>query len=114
MNLKQFISDTLVEIVQGIEDAKSRLSGSRAMVSPRISAPRGEITPDRRPTEYIQFDVAVYAGESDTDKAGAGLVVGFLGIGASTETKDSHTSASRIQFRIPMAFPAHEMPTDRR
>lgn len=37
MNLKEFVSESLVEIVSGISDAQARLAGSDAQVRDRKS-----------------------------------------------------------------------------
>lgn len=118
MNLQQFISETLVQIVRGIELANTALKDSTAKVNPSGIATGGtdahrvygflaEDSPDqyRKIVEAIEFDVAVYATEGTETKGGIGIMVGTIGLGSQGRSEAEHRSESRIKFRVPMLLP---------
>ena len=116
MDLKQFITETLVQISEGIELAQQLLHdrGSEAVVNTNVTiTDAGHLVTGsrRRPVEFVEFDVAVLANEGTETKAGIGLTVASLwkleAGGKSTETAGRE---SRIKFKIPMSYPMHKYP----
>jgi hypothetical protein len=118
MNLQQFISETLVQIAKGIEEANVQLKDSKAKVNPPGIATGGESNsaiygflaedePDkfRKVVESIDFDVAVYAVEGTETKGGIGIMVGTIGLGSHGKNEAGKSSESRIKFRVPMVLP---------
>ena len=118
MNLQQFVSETLIQIARGIEQANAGLTDSTAKVNPKGIATGGthadkiygylaEDEPDtfRKVVESIEFDVAVYATEGTETKGGIGIMVGTIGLGSQGKSKADHSSESRIKFRVPMLLP---------
>ncbi|MCJ8286612.1 trypco2 family protein [Halomonas sp.] len=118
MELKDFIRETLVQVAQGIEEASSELQDSTALVNPRnVSINTSEngrhygvFSEDKAPSpiryvEEIAFDVAVHATEGTEASAKAGISVGSVGIGGKGSSSETKSSASRIQFRVPMVMP---------
>jgi len=118
MNLKQFISETLVQIAKGIEEANTQLKDSKAKINPPGIATGGqhdsavygflaEDEPDkfRKVVESIDFDVAVYAVEGTETKGGIGIMVGTIGLGSHGKSESGKSSESRIKFRVPMVLP---------
>lgn len=121
MDLKSFITQTLVQIAQGIDDANVAFANSEAIANPRyVVPPDGEEdnsvygylvegsdrTAYRHAVHKVDFDVAVAAAEGKEAKGGIGIVVGSIGLGAQGKSDASTSSNSRIRFAIPMLFPA--------
>ena len=118
MKLQQFISETLVQIAKGIEEANAQLKDSKAKVNPPGIVPGGQADssvygfladdqPDqfRKVVEAIDFDVAVYAAEGTETKGGIGIMVGTIGLGSHGKSESGKSSESRIKFRVPMVLP---------
>jgi hypothetical protein len=117
MQLSDFISETLVQITNGIETANKQLAGSTARVNPAHTLPHdekystafyGTIQSQNPPypvVHLIRFDVAVYASEGAEKKGGIGLMVGAIGIGGQAKSEAAASTTSRIQFGIPMLLP---------
>lgn len=111
MELKDFIRETLVQIIQGGEEANRLISPhSTGTVFPLYSTYAGSRSVNAEPkygyaVESINFDVALTTEESRT--AEGGVKVAIAGIGGGTQTvKDSTMSlASRVQFTIPVQYP---------
>jgi len=123
MDLRNFIKETLVQIAQGVDDAREALADSKAIVNPRNVAGSGSGGADskvygylvtdnaknyRQVVQSISFDVAVSVAQGTETKGGVGLVVGPVVLGSHGKSDASNTSMSRIQFRIPMVLPANE------
>lgn len=108
MELKTFVTQSIIQISEGIKDAQNAETG--AIVAPRINftdkgKPRlagGMIT---FAPQMISFDVAVYVVESDNDKAGGKIGVSFLGVGRETSSTKENSSISHIRFEIPVVWP---------
>lgn len=114
MDLKQFVSETLVQISEGIEAAQKQLreAGSEAVVNTNMTkTDDGHLVTGgrRRPVEFVEFDVAILANEGTETKAGIGLTVAsLLNLDAGGKSTESAGRESRIKFRVPMSYPMHK------
>lgn len=118
MELKQFITETLVQISAGIEAAQKQLKddGSEAVINTNMT-----LTNDahlvtggrRRPVEFVEFDVAILANEGTETKAGIGLTVAsLLKLDAGGKSTENAGRESRIKFKVPMSYPMHKYSDD--
>jgi alpha-D-ribose 1-methylphosphonate 5-triphosphate diphosphatase PhnM len=111
LQLKDFVREALVEIAQGVEEARQALSGSAAEVNPSVarrfdakSTNYGDSS-SGKPIFLIEFDVAVTATEGTQTKGGIGVVAGVLALGSQGQSELANSSVSRIKFMVPMALP---------
>ncbi|MBU6474778.1 MAG: hypothetical protein KGQ70_02320 [Alphaproteobacteria bacterium] len=112
MKLKDFIKETLIEIAEGIDEARYPV-GDRVAIAP--SRLNGDSLSEKN---YIEFDIAVTANEIiHTEKGGKGSVgvkievlgnkvKGELGGSATGETQLQNEKVSRVQFKVPVYFGA--------
>lgn len=108
MNLEEFVSDTLTQIVRGVRTAQGEAKLAGAVVCPsrtrtRLSGNR-EVTHHARVQE-IEFDVAVTVVEGTTVGGDAGIRVFAVGGGAKGERHGSHEQLSRVRFSVPVMLP---------
>ena len=114
MELKEFITSTLMQIVEGIEVAQKRLkqNGSEAIINTNMTRDTdGHLVTGgrRRSVELVEFDVAIVASEGSEMKAGGGItVVSVFKAEAGGKSNQSTGSESRIKFKIPMSYPMHK------
>ena len=114
MDLKQFITETLVQISQGIETAQQQLkdSGSETIINTNMTKNDvGHLVTGgrRRSVEFVEFDVAILANEGTETNAGIGLTVAsLLKLGAGGKSTESAGRESRIKFKVPMSYPMHK------
>jgi len=116
MELKEFISQTLVQIVEGIKDADQLLEKMDAAINPHFfhlkppgSSVHGEIDESctyQRVVQLIEFDIAVSTGKIEDAQATLGIMVVSAGAKGEVHAEKSNSSVSRIQFAIPMVLPA--------
>lgn len=117
MELKQFITETLVQISAGIEAAQKQLkdNGTETIINTNMTVTdAGHLVTGgrRRPVEFVEFDVAILANEGTETKAGIGLTVAsLLKLDAGGRSTESTGRESRIKFKVPMSYPMHKYPS---
>lgn len=108
MELKDFISETLNQIIDGVKDAQEHAKGTGAAISPMAYG--GEPGPELNgmPVKDIEFDVAVTATEGTKTKGGIGVFVGPVGLGTHGQSDTASSSISRIKFVVPLSLPEQQ------
>lgn len=111
MDLRDFVAETLSQIVEGVALSAERISNLGGAVSPAF-IPRSEdrlgTTKDGRGAVVygVSFDVAVVASASGGQEGGARLeVAGLGGFGGKKTTGSKEETTSRVQFVVPLALP---------
>ena len=111
MELKTFVSQTLVEILQGVKDAQvqaKQIGGKVSPISPFCTVPaNGPSVEEDRP-QNIEFDVAVTTSSGKETSGGIGVYVGAVGLGSKGKSEASHESVSRIKFVVPVVLPTQK------
>lgn len=112
MNLKEFVSETLVQLIEGVQDAQSRTSttGQKASVNPRINAnsemaKHGIFIASGLVAQMVHFDVALTATEGTGAKGGIGVVGGMFTLGTTRQSQEESSSVSRVKFSVPVTLP---------
>jgi len=119
MDLKDFVTNSLSQIAEGIIGANNALSDTDAIVNPaeivvnsgnsraygRTRSPTLQEDPTRV-VEKVEFDVAVTVQEGESTNAGIKVSVMSIGLGASGESSSTSGSQSRIKFTVPMVLPS--------
>lgn len=115
MELKEFVSESLKQIIDGVIDAQIYAKSKGASINPQnmtYSSPSvdGLIVPQDRghpnkPVQIMEFDVAVTVTQAGEAKAGLAIFAGALGIGTQAKIEDGNTYANRIKFSVPFLFP---------
>lgn len=119
MKLKDFVAETLKELIGGVEEAQDFAAEKGAMINPPMTL--AGATQIEGPLYYYQsedgmyyaqiidFDVAISIS-NDTEgevNGGIGVISGVFNVGAKSKasTKDSNNESSRVRFSIPVMFP---------
>lgn len=110
MELQEFVSRTLISVVEGVIAAQAKYdhTGDERIINPPVRAGsdarevhvRGGLAP-----QSVEFDVAVTASESTETKGGIGIHVGAFGLGSQGKSDAANTSVSRIRFTVPIMLP---------
>ena len=112
MELQEFVTETLKQIVHGVRDALKARAESGALISPlvgRLDTAGGVF--DRKTgnaLQEVEFDVAVTATEGTARKSGIGVMLGSVGVGTQGKAEASNSSVSRIRFTVPIGLPPAE------
>lgn len=113
MELKEFIQETLVQIVESVVTAREKIVESGGDVNPvggyfdQKSLGTRQWNWKRGATEIVEFDVALTSSDTDEKKAGIGVFLGGIGIGSKVTEEVACSSMSRIKFSVPILLPSH-------
>ena len=114
MELKEFIRETLVQLIEGVKEAEVMVGEDNGQINPvpwhigNELKNKNMITETDRLIHMVDFDIAVTATEGSGIKGGVGIFVGGVGIGTKGETNESNVSQNRIKFQVPVVFPFHK------
>ena len=117
MELKEFVTETLIQIADGIAQAQQQLqeNKSETIINTNMTKTDNDhlVTGGkRRPVEIVEFDVAILANEGTETSAGIGLTVAsLLKLDTSGKFKQTTGSESRIKFKVPMSYSMHKYQT---
>ncbi len=113
MELKEFISETLQAVIEGVVDAQQKSKAYGAYVNPtnvtRTTSNIGEDTTwDNKTnniTQQIKFNVAITVEEKEATGAKIGVVSSILNLGVNADTENKNQSVSNISFNVPVMLP---------
>jgi hypothetical protein len=96
MDIKTFVSESLTQIILGIEEAQK--TNANSVINPvrRLTA--------EKTIQDIDFDIAVTVEKETGTKGGIAVFAGAIGLGTQGQSKASDITASRIKFSIPVDF----------
>ncbi len=114
MDLREFVSATLKQIIDGVKDAQSAVQNTGA-INPKVwDAQRTEAakmgileSSDGMAIHLVDFDVAVSVAEQKGTQGGIGLIVGPVVLGSKGQSDSGHASVNRIKFQVPISLPPH-------
>jgi hypothetical protein len=111
MQLDEFISITLKNIIDGVADAQQYAKEKGGVINPNTALlPPLENSGcfrdiDGRVGSFIKFSLSLEVSEKDEGKAGVGVFPGIFGAGIQGSTLNSSNDLSNIQFTIPVFLP---------
>ena len=115
MDLKDFVKETLVQIVAGVQSSQEEIRKLGGIVNPATlsgnpNSPSYFASVDTsRHVFLIDFDVAVTVSENAGANAHAKLsVASLVSLGAGGNTGSSSASTNRIAFKVPLALPVDQ------
>ena len=115
MELKEFVSAVLTDIIDGTREAQRDAEAKDGEVNPLLATQQGVLQTQGRLVsrwgqlvQSVKFDVAVTAEEGKGNKGGIGVFIGNVGVGTQRESTVSNASVSRIQFEVPISLPYKE------
>ena len=96
MDVKEFVKETLQQIVEGVREAKNE------------TADNCQIAPVGDQREKVEFDIAVTAEDEKSSGKGAGLSVFHFRAGIDGQTSASTSIVHRIKFSVGVDFESKE------
>lgn len=109
MDLKEFISETLVQITTGVQEAQEKVKDTGCLINPE-GFHQGEnlksgYNKEYRHVQKVKMSVAVNVIENSETKAGLGVVTAIFKAGASAKEGEVNNVMNRIEFEIPISLP---------
>lgn len=113
MELKDFVSETIKQIIEGVKDAQDYAANNGGKVNPEglsIYHNTSQTTLynfpySNEPVYTIDFDVAVTTQETVDGKGKVGVFVGMFKAGVEGGTGSQNSSISKIKFHLPITLP---------
>lgn len=111
MQLEDFVSETIRQIIAGTAAAMKHAEELGAAVNPantKYGSPGETQIRDRSsmaPIQQIEFDVAVTTTSGTETKGGIGIVAGPFAVGSTGKSDAATQSLSRVRFSVPIQLP---------
>ena len=112
MNLKEFVSVTIGQIIDAVQEIKAEKGNSRVNPKPRGGTLHSNlhqmgfiVSSANELIQQVEFDVALTVTEEKENKGGIGIFVAGVGIGGQRQSENSNSSVSRVKFKVPIALP---------
>jgi hypothetical protein len=91
MELKEFIEESLMQIVEGVQSAQEKAVEKHAYISPsgiRTDDPRNYIKIGNvvDPLNQVEFEIVLTNSDDKEHKGGLGVLLGGVGLGGQAKT----------------------------
>lgn len=111
IELKQFVTATLVQIIEGVKDAQQAATDAGGKINP-LSQRHGadvlrsmSVGSDNNISRVVEFDVAITSAEGSSTGAGIKVFLAGIGAGAGGKSDKQTSSVTRIKFPVPVFLP---------
>jgi hypothetical protein len=109
MELKDFIKETIIQIIDGVVDAQATISKHGAEINPKKvqfkEAGQNNYFNSGKP-QMIEFDVGLTSIQKSGSAEGVGVFLGAISLGKKNDEGAEHTAVSRIKFNLPLVLPS--------
>ncbi|MGA2801765.1 MAG: hypothetical protein ABSE97_05280 [Verrucomicrobiota bacterium] len=108
VELKDFISETLKQIIEGVAIAQEFGATRGALVNPKgLESTKAEYWDEAtgEAASLVAFDVAVTAVEGKGTKGGIGVFTVPFALGSQGQSESSTSIVSRVKFSVPVHLP---------
>jgi hypothetical protein len=112
MDLKDFISQTLVDIIEGIKAAQEKTQPGcivPALIARNFKAVETGISQ----VQAVDFEVTVRADKKEGSEAKLNVVAAVIGGGVKGESGKTGGHAATLKFRVPVSLPESSTPKDK-
>ena len=112
MELKEFITQTLININQGILDAQERTKDSGFLINPKNYKQNNDKNYEvsdgsLSPIQDIEFNIVVNVTEGKDSKIAVGAFTGIFTGGVSNTNQNNNSTQTTIKFNLPVQFPSN-------
>lgn len=119
MELKDFVTETLNQIISGVKSSQEFAQREEAVINGtnfriyKADSTNNAVYYDSLTGGIIQlidFDIAINITESQNAKGGIGIFVGSIGLGTQGEAYTGNNTVNRIKFSVPLRYPFQQQP----
>ena len=103
MELRTFISQTLQDIIGGVQDAQHKVPAGS--IVPAVSQTFKAVETGISEIQAVDFEVTVRADERAGSEAKLSVVAAVIGGGVKGESGKSGGHAATLRFKIPVCLP---------
>lgn len=114
MELKDFVTNTLVQIAEGVRNASEAYTRAGGDVMPsgflqvEGGIPYGKTTPIDGEASLlcnVAFDVTLTSENTTNNSGGIGVLFGAVSIGGKSGGEEREVSLTRVKFNVPVVLP---------
>lgn len=114
MELKEYVSETIVQISEGILSAMDKLKDKDVIINPDSTfhsdgqfwiGKNKEHGPVERWVQMLEMNISTTVTDSTEGQGGRKVSIGVLNIGAGIKDSGSEQNANSVRFSIPVCFP---------
>ena len=109
MELRDFVRETLKQIVDGVVAAQEATKEKDARVNPGQIAFVGSVLCETNmgplSAQMVDFDISLTESTSGEAKAGIGVFFGSVGIGGQGKTETGANAMNRVKSSVPIVLP---------
>ena len=103
MELKDFISETLVQIIEGCDDANQRVHNENGKFEEDKKLVNPQIMGADSPIKNVDFDIALTVSDTGQKSGEAGIsVLSSLKLAGKSEDTHFIRNVSRVKFQVPV------------
>lgn len=115
MELRDFISNTLKQIAEGVQLSQERFSELNGAVNPsHLQQISGEIPYGKeiglkgyaKILCNVQFEVSLTSDNTTNTNGGIAVLFGALSLGGKQSTESKDVALNRVKFNIPIVLPS--------
>lgn len=108
MDIAEFVSQSLEQIMRGVESARASAAKHGAVVNPVLSVGSNsdfELREGYLGRTRVRFDLSVVVTDTTAKEGKAGISIFGGGIGGSGSTGTERAQTTRIRFSVPIVLP---------
>ncbi len=109
MELKDFIKETITQIVDGVVESQDAIGHHGAEINPKKvqfkEAGQYNYYNSGKP-QMVEFDVGLTSIQKTGSAEGIGVFLGAISLGKKNDQGTEHTAVSRIRFSLPLVLPS--------
>ena len=110
MDLKNFVKETLIQITEGVKEAQEVCKESGGLVNPMLETPicnaeKYEVKGKYYPASLVSFKVGLTESDTTEGKAGIGVFLSKISIGAEGKKEIETQSVTSVEFNVTVVFP---------
>lgn len=103
MELRTFVTQALLDIVNGITDAQRE--ASVGVIVPPLKQTFATIETGLSAYQLVRFEICVRVDETKGKEAKIGVVSSLIGAGMATNNAKASEHSSTLQFSVPVNLP---------
>jgi hypothetical protein len=110
MELKDFVKDTLIQIMEGVKEAQVECKELGGLVNPMLEPPisnaaRYKVNDKYYPACKVSFKVGLSELDATGGKNGIGVFLSKISMGAERTKGSESQSVTNIEFDVTVVFP---------
>lgn len=108
LELRDFIKETIENIVDGVTAAQASIKDKGAQINPRrVQFSENGCFNDLNSEvpRFVEFDVGLTAVNKAGSSEGIGVFLGTVSLGKKNDQGTEHTAVTKIKFSLPLVLP---------